>query len=282
MKTPVFFLDIDDCLIKTSKLTKAHLTVVGSQLLVFGIKKSKEITKEFAADFYLLFKNHQGEKLSPTEEKSINIFLERMKELQKPAVVKYGEVKRWSRETGLYVAAEKFGVKLTNSQIQTVISALWEKITQNAIFYPDAKRFLAYLENKKIPFYLITSTDSRLTLNDNTGLFEYDPQYSRGLKYKRLKIFTDMGIPKNRIFIADPIDKPNIDVFKRAFSFAKEENGKPFSSIMVSDSVKNDLHPAQKVGMEKLVWINRGGKKTHHLSMSTKIMTIKDFREIIK
>lgn len=268
MKKIVLFLDIDDCLIKTSRLTKDHLEVISTQLLalskvegsVLGPKYAKEITQEFALSFRRLYDQHQGKQLTAKDQQLLTSYMKRLTDLERPVVEKYGEVKRWSREACLFIAAEKFGVKLTNEQIQVVINALWDKITQYATFYDDAKPFLLHLLSDKISFYLITSSDSRLILDDKKQLFLYDPEYSRQLKMRRLKIFLDLGIPEDHIFIGDPYDKPKTWVFEKALKQAKKELGKKFQSIMVGDSPTNDLIPAQKAGMNILVWMDRKAK----------------------
>ncbi len=308
--TNIYFLDIDDCLIHTSQLTDNHLSAIKNQLKISGVAKAKEITNEFALSFRRMYDNHQGKPLTSHEEKLNKLYMQRLIELEKPVLEKFGEVKRWSREVCLYIAAQKIGITLTNDEIISVTNILWAKITQYAVFYPDAKPFLQNLINKTIPFYLITSSDSRLTMDDDTQLFHYDPEYSRNLKLQRLKIFTDMGIPQENIFIGDPYDKPKIWVFEEALKKARKDyltfsiktgdasdgftlnkftmKGIPISaqtdnrrsstnlgyasgrtrklkyekyiSVMIGDSVANDLIPAKKAGMEKLIWINRNAK----------------------
>lgn len=274
----VYFLDIDDCLITTSTLTKDHLKVISDQLEKYNIKQAKEITAEFANSFKRLYDNHQGIQLSLKKQKLMDTYMRRLTQLEQPVLQKYGEVKRWSREVCLYIAGEKYGVKLTNEQIVLIAQALWEKITQKAIFYPDTKPFLESLIHRKIPFFLITSSDSRLTLHDNEQLFYYDPQYSRNLKMKRLRLFTDMGIAPHHIFIGDPYDKPNPWIFQQAFDYAKKELKGSFHSIMIGDSYKNDLVPAQKVGMYELILINRIKSKGKYPS---NITIITAFDELI-
>lgn len=260
MKNIVYFLDIDDCLIHTSQLTDKHLSVIGNQLSSLGIEKAEEITNEFAQQFRRLYDKHQEKPLTSHEEKLHKLYMQRLTELEKPVLEKWGEVKRWSREVCLYIAALKFGITLTNDEIISTSNALWAKITQYALFYPDSKPFVQNLLDNKIPFYLITSSDSRLTLNDDTQLFHYDPEYSRKLKLQRLKIFTDMGIPKDNIFIGDPYDKPKTWVFEQALIKTGKDIASPFTSTMIGDSVANDLIPARESGIDKLIWVNRNAE----------------------
>lgn len=257
----VYFLDIDDCLITTSALGKEHLEVVEKSLKSLMIPKAFEITKEFAASFGRVYDRHQGKKLSLTDKKLLEAYMKRLGKLEKPIIEEYRETKRWSREVCLFMAAEKFYVGLTNEQILTVTNALWEKITQKAVFYPDSKPFLNRLIEKKIPFYLITSSDSRLTYGYKyNDYFHYNPEYSRNLKLKRLKILTDFDIPEENIFIGDPHDKPNPWVFKQAMKKARKDLKKKFTSIMVGDSYKSDLVPAKKAGINKLILLDRYSK----------------------
>lgn len=270
----VFFLDIDDCLIRTSALTGEHLKVVSNQLSVSGIKEYQEITREFARSFRRLYDQHQSKYMPIADRRILNSYLKRLAELEKPVVEKFGEIKRWSREICLYIAAEKSGVNLSNEILVKTADALWKKITDYAVFYPDAEIFLDRLKDEKIPFYLITSSDSRLMKNDKTELFHYDPVYSRDLKLRRLQRFLDLGIPQNHIFIGDPIDKPKTRVFEEAMNQAKKENPYPFESVMVSDSVTNDLIPAHAIGMNKLVLLDRSGKlKLNEYDVPVRIMS---------
>lgn len=279
MNQKVYFLDIDDCLITTSSLTKEHLSVISNQLSEFGVKESKEITAEFANSFKRLYDNHQGIQLSLKKQKLMDAYMRRLTQLEQPILQKYDEVKRWSREVCLYIAAEKYGVKISNEQIVLIAQTLWDKITQKAVFYPDAKPFLESLISREIPFYLITSSDSRLVLKDTEQLFYYDPEYSRNLKMARLRLFTDMGISASHIFIGDPYDKPKPWVFQQAFEYVKKEIKGPFHSIMIGDSYKNDLIPAQSVGMEELILMNRIKSKEKYPRDVKIITSFSDIKE---
>lgn len=272
-KKPVFFLDIDDCLIHTSALTSKHLFAIASELYKFGVKKAREITQEFAASFRRLYDTHQGKPLTIDQKKQLTKYMKRLAELEKPVVNKFGEIKKWSREVCLFIAGQKYSVNLNNEILVTTSNALWEKITQYAHFYPDAKSYLSKLITRKIPFYLITSSDSRLTKDDRTDLFHYDPVYSRNLKMKRLQKFVDLGVPPEHIFIGDPIDKPKTFVFEEALKFARKEITEPFESVMVSDSYSNDLIPAEKIGMEKRILLVRTEHKRNNVPPHVEIIS---------
>lgn len=265
----IYFLDIDDCLIKTSSLSQDHLKVIEINLKKLGVSNSKKITDEFAVSFKRLYDHHQGKKLNSNNNKLLEEYIQQLNHLQKNILLKYGEVKRWSREICLYLAAKKYNIKLTNQQILTATNNLWTKISELAIFYPDALPFLRKLMDNNIPIYLITSSDSRLTLNENNGLFNYDPAYSRKLKMKRLQKFIDLGIPESHIFIGDPIDKPHPHIFRQALQIA--EKSSPLKSpllklkfIMVGDSIKNDLLPAQQAGFNKFIYLNRQSRNPYN------------------
>lgn len=257
MQKSVYFLDIDDCLIRTSRLEKNHLDRLSDSLRQNGIQNYSQITQEFGLSFNILFSRHQGKILGKIEQSIADFYLSRLKEIEKPIIDRYGDIKRWSREAILYIAAERVNTKLNNAQLQSSVEALWDEITTRADFYPDALPFLKKLLDMKKPFYLITSSDSRLTLSETTGLFHYNPQHSKKLKMKRLKKFTKIGIPTDHIFIADPYDKPNSQIFSEAMNFALKELGSFFQSVMIGDSVKSDLLPAKKAGFEKLILLRR-------------------------
>ena len=173
----------------------------------------------------------------------------------------------------IFISARNFGVNLTKEQIMYASGKLWQAIGDNAPFYPDSLRFLKSLIVNHKSFYLITSSDCRLGYSSKDKLFTYDPQYSKNLKLERLKKFTELGIPKENIFIGDPHDKPETQIFKNAMKKASVDLGIELTSdvkdkthpmcttVMIGDSITNDLLPAKKAGIEKLIWINRGKSK---------------------
>src|SRR3989338_2087042 len=253
----VFFLDIDDCLIETSRLGKNELTALETSLIKLKVPNSSEITKEFANSFHCLYDRHQGKKLTKSDLIKLKQYMSRLKELETNIIHKFGQIKKWSREVCLYISAEKYKAKLTNRKLITASNKPWQAITNNTPFYPDAKRFLQSLIIKHQPFYLITSSDCRLQYDDKKDEFIYDPDYSRKLKLKRLEKFIKNGVPVENILIGDPSDKPSLQVFKNALQKAKKDLEQPFESIMIGDSLKNDLIPAQKAGINQLILINR-------------------------
>lgn len=279
MSKIVYFLDIDDCLISTSRLRLPHLKEVEKSLKNLKVTKAEEITKEFAASFSRLYSLHQGKKLSLSDQKLFDRWLDKVKDVEKPILEKYGQIKRWSREVGIYLAAQKYGIKLSNNDLIYITNNLWSKISQTASFYPDALPFLRSLQRNKIHFYLITSSDCRLILDDKTGLFRYKPDYSKKLKLARLAKFIKLGIPKENIFIADPYDKPNPWVFLEALNQAKKDVGVGFTSIMIGDSLKNDLLPAKRAGMEKVIWLKRGTQLDTE-TIPGKITAVSSFRTL--
>lgn len=255
----IFFLDIDDCLIQTTRLTKEHLRVIETTLYKLGVSKSREITGEFFRAFRRLYDKHQGKSLSAKEDILLANYMKRLTQLEQPVVDAFGEVKRWSREVNLFVAAEKYKVKLTYNQVHETTSKLWDKIAQKADYYPDTIPFLHKLFSRNISAFLISSSDSRLKYNNSSGLFFYDPDYSRCLKMKRLQKFRDLGIPENHIFIGDPYDKPKKWVFEEALKEARREAGPilGLKTVMVGDSLVNDLSPARLAGFDKFYWLRR-------------------------
>src|SRR3990167_2240244 len=161
MKT-VFFLDIDDCLIETSRLGKAELTALETSLKDLGIDNANSITTEFVSSFHRLYDRHQGKILSKIDTEKLNNYMDRLKLLQTNIIQEYGQIKKWSRETFLYIAAEKYGIKLTADQINKASFSLWKAITDHNPFYPDALKFLKILISENLNFYLISSSDCRL------------------------------------------------------------------------------------------------------------------------
>ncbi|KKS95878.1 MAG: hypothetical protein UV73_C0013G0023 [Candidatus Gottesmanbacteria bacterium GW2011_GWA2_43_14] len=253
----VYFLDIDDCLIETSRLGKDELEALRTALEKLGLPRSAEITAEFKKSFHLLYDKHQGKPKTTEDESELEKYMDRLKVLQSEIISKWGQVKKWSRECFIYIAAEKYGVKLTSQQVSFSARLLWKSIAGHTPFYPDAKAFLHKLITRKIPFYLISSSDCRLTFDDRKNLFYYEPDYSKKLKIGRLKKLTGMGIPEENIFLGDPFDKPDPRIFRQALAKAKKVHGPGIHTVTIGDSPENDLEPAAVAGIKELVWINR-------------------------
>lgn len=256
----IYFFDIDDCLIHTSALRDVHKDAIRSALTATGVTKAQEITDTFVRQFHLLYSRHQGNIQTEEEKEELTSYLKRLEELESPVIEKFHEPKKWSREVCLFVAGEKHGVILSKEQLTRTVDALWQAIGDNALFYPEAKEFLTRMITLRIPFYLVTSSDGRLLYDESARLFEYDPDYARESKFKRLHIFLEMGVPKERIFVGDPVDKPDPWVFLQALQKAQDELKEAFIAVMVGDSLKNDLLPSQKAGYDEQVLILREKK----------------------
>lgn len=276
MSKIVYFLDIDDTLIKTTSITQDHRSALKSALQNLKVEKAHEIVSDFSGNYSRLYASHQGKLLSKEVQKVLDNFVKSLTELEKFIIEKYGEIKIWSREAALLISAEKYGIKLSNDNLIYLSNTLWNKITQNASFYPDTLPFIDYLKVNKIPFYLISASDCRLIFDEKTGYFAYDPEYSRNLKLKRFTMLYQKGVDIKHVFVGDPYDKPNPWVFIQALNQAKKDAGISFTSIMIGDSVKNDLLPAKKAGMDKVVWLNRDEKRNLP-AKDSEILTINNF-----
>src|SRR3989338_2175914 len=115
MNQPVYFFDIDDCLIHTSALGEAHLKTLNNALVKSGIVKPQEVTARFALLFRTLYDEHQGKHLTPDQSKTLAVLKKHMALLEKPVVEKFGEIKHWSREVMIYIAAQQMGVSITGT-----------------------------------------------------------------------------------------------------------------------------------------------------------------------
>ena len=74
----IYFLDIDDCLIETSRLGKTELTAFETSLVNQSIPKAKEITKAFAASFHRLYDNHQGKKIDKKASHKLALYMDKI------------------------------------------------------------------------------------------------------------------------------------------------------------------------------------------------------------
>ena len=112
------FLDIDDCLIETSRLGKPELDALEKSLVAQKIPKASKITEEFGLSFHRLYDSHQGKKLDKKANQELQLYMDKLHKLQNNIIHEYGQVKKWSRECFLYLAAEKFDVAISSTQIK--------------------------------------------------------------------------------------------------------------------------------------------------------------------
>lgn len=249
-KDSVWFFDIDDTLVDFSG-TVAIATERVHQVLQthFSVADAQKVTDRFNHFFLLQKRVHQSHDNVQDEEH--DTLAARINDIQQDIYRQYGFVKQWSREVLLKLAADDLGVQVTPELVHEAIDAYWVALSQESHLLPGSKELLLFLEQHNQPVYLLTSSDGRLTMNDD-HTFSYSPEYSAGLKRERIELLRQKGIFYRGMSIGDPEDKPHRDFFEKGIRIAETDLGRAIDlshAVMVGDSYSADLQtPKEQLG----------------------------------
>jgi phosphoglycolate phosphatase-like HAD superfamily hydrolase len=258
----VWFFDIDDTLIDTAGTTLTASEAVRETLEPkYGSDQAKQIQVNFNKVFDLMLSGHQA--TSKHDAEAYDNLVSRIEALQVRVKDKYGSFKKWSREVFIKIAADDAGVVLTPDIVHEAANAYWQKLTENTEVFPGVKDLMEQIVNHHRPIYLITSSDARLKM-DESGQFDYDPEYSETLKRHRIELLKKKGITFNAISVGDPEDKPHLDFFQKGINLANNDLNQPIdypNAIMVGDSFSGDLQvPKEHFGFGLVVLFNKNEK----------------------
>lgn len=267
----VWFFDVDDTLCDTSDISTEATRGIAQ---VFRPKFGNEVAKlvqDKVNEYYalILAGARVGENgdwsAVPGGKKAFDSLMASVREKQKEVILKYGNVKRWSREVFVKIAADDIGIEVTPELVHEAVDRYWWEITQRMQVFPDALKLIGVIRSYNRPIYLLTSSDARLKMLAN-GQFVYDPSYSEGLKRERIESLRDKGMEFNVLSIGDPEDKPHLDFFQKCVKKAEEDLGKAINlnqAIMVGDSYGSDLQtPKEQMGFGLVILIDRTSSGT--------------------
>lgn len=266
----IWFFDIDDTLIDTAGANTPAAEGINK---VFTEKFNQDVGKKVASEFVHIFdlllagyRIHDKAQWasSPYKENDFNSLLQKIETLQKEIKGKWGAVKKWSREGLIKIASDTLGLKTTPELIHKAADGYWFTLTEKTTVFSGAISLIDYLNSIKRPVFLITSSDGRLTLQDN-GQFTYDPAYSESLKRNRIELLRKRGIQFNSVSIGDPEDKPHDNFFIKGIKKAQESIGEfnLANCIMVGDSYAGDLEtPYRKLGFGLIILFEKDRKDT--------------------
>lgn len=195
----------------------------------------------------------------------------------------YGHIKKWSREVFIALAAEYAGVAVTPSIVHEAADAYWLALTEHIQIFSDARRLAESVHAHRRPFYLITSSDARLTMQPD-GQFTYDPDYSEALKRQRIELLRKRGLYFNLVSIGDPEDKPHPDFFNKAIHLAELELGHQVDytkAIMLGDSFAGDLQTPKELLSFGLVVLREKDRQEIKIN-DTHQISVSDLREATK
>lgn len=260
----VWFFDIDDTLIDTAGTTLAASDAIRETLETkIEPDKAKQIQNNFNQIFNLMLFGHQTSEDHDSGEYDKLVL---QAEACQPRIKEgYKAIKKWSREVFIKIAADDASIKLTPALVQQAADAYWLSLTEKTELFPGVENLMELIQKHNRPVYLITSSDARL-LMDESGQFDYDPQYSERLKRQRIELLRQKGIAFNAISIGDPQDKPHVDFFEKGIRVAEADLGHPINfqnAIMIGDSFAGDLQvPKENFGFGLTVLFKKDSNDT--------------------
>lgn len=164
------------------------------------------------------------------------------------------EVKQWSRETLIAVCFEDLGVQPTKADIEREAAAYWRAITEKTVVYPDAAEMARRFVRDGLTIHFATNSDGFLGFDEARRTFTYDPADSARRKTARLHMLREVGMHEGNITVGDPIGKPHPAFYEKAL--AGLDRG---ATLVVGDSLSNDVLPFLRVGAARGVWLRRHG-----------------------
>lgn len=250
-----WFFDIDDTLIDTAGTSKDATSGISKVFEGnFDLETAEKVTEEFNNIFDLMLagyrvKEDKDWQQVPGGKESFERLLERIGSCQIQIEKNFGQVKKWSREVFIKLAAENVGVAITPELIHEAADGYWMTLTEQTEVFEGAQKLFTYLHETKQPVFLITSSDARLKMQTD-GQFIYDPGYSESLKRERIELLRNRGLDFRLVSIGDPEDKPNREFFEKGISMAQANLGHELNlneCVMVGDSYGGDLETPHKV-----------------------------------
>ncbi|MEU6450962.1 hypothetical protein [Streptomyces sp. NPDC046979] len=240
----VWLFDVDDTLTDTQAMhhraadsLKSGLTVCMTEAL------ASSVSRRFRTVFDQLLLLHQQRPVDEGKMRSIRELEGRVRDLQREISERWGTVRLFSREILLHVAAEDCGARLSPDELDRCVDQYWDHMLKHPIVYPDAVRIFRKLGSRRVPAYLMTSSDARYRQNSD-GQFSYDPCVSRQDKRRRMVNLKDHGISYDRSFIGDPADKPSEEFYDLVFAGISQDLNTPHGDlffVVVGDSYRSDI-----------------------------------------
>lgn len=267
----IWFFDVDDCLIDTAAVSIKASVGIKESLIRQGLseERAKQVQLNFNEIFNLMLAGYraQGDNWSQKgrAKQVFDKLLCSIKACQKGIEEKYGNIKKWSREVFIWLAAKKAGLSLLPEIVHRASDAYWLIIGEKAEVFPGVLTLIREIKKRHRPVFLVTSSDARLKLKQE-GQFEYVPERSERLKRRRVELLREKGIEFDGLSIGDPEDKPGLDFFQKSIKIAEDNLGCSIdlaNAIMVGDSFPADLQtPKEKMGFGLVVLFQKDKNTT--------------------
>jgi len=241
----VWLADVDDTIVDTVRMhDEASRSIVSVLASFVGDRKANDVVGRFEEIFGILIESHQSSepKIERSQQEKDDL-LTRIAEYQQEITARWRTTKKFSRETLLKIAGEDCGIDLTSEQIHQCIDHYWQHVLSHPLCFDDAIGLTQVLAKVGLPLFLMTSSDGRLTLNEN-GQFDYDPASSRRFKESRVQSLRAEGLYYREVFVGDPIDKPTREFFQLVYDGVERHLGRrlnPQHAVVMGDSYTSDL-----------------------------------------
>jgi len=211
---------------------------------------NKKLAKKLDEMFYLILEGHRFSLKENWQNRGkYNQLVKKIKKIQKNFIPQYGP-KLFSREAWSIIAAQELGLKITSQQVKKIRDIYWQNVGQGASIYPDAQVFMSQIKRLKLPFILMSGSDSILRVRSNLEL-NYDPEFATNYKQTRV---AQLPLEYDKLVIGDPIDKPDKRFFNKLFKVVENLNPTSKSKILVvGDSERNDLEIPRSLGCSTLL-----------------------------
>jgi FMN phosphatase YigB (HAD superfamily) len=164
------------------------------------------------------------------------------------------EVKQWSRECLVAICLEDLGETPTAERVTREARAYWRAITERSTVYPDAAELARRCLAVGVSIHFATNSDGFLGFDEARRTFTYDPEDSARRKVARLHMLRAIGMNDHNITVGDPIGKPNPIFYQKALRGL--DRGR---TLVVGDSLTNDVLPFLEAGVARGAWLRRQG-----------------------
>lgn len=263
----VLFVDLDDTLTDTAgSHESAALGLEDSLRHDFRPTKARHIVQRFSEVFDELLQIHQAHAededhdSKPTDDNDLPL---RVDECQKDIRIRWGGIKKFSREVLLFLAAQDVGVHLTPSQVDSYTDLYWRNLDLSLNFIDGAVELTQEVGRIGVPLYIMTSSDARLSLNTN-GQFIYRPMRSKQFKQDRLRHLRERGLWYVDAVLGDPIDKPDPRFFEQLRQLAAHQAASAdlHQIVLIGDSYSSDLETPLEMWKEAQAVLFKSGQRT--------------------
>jgi FMN phosphatase YigB (HAD superfamily) len=254
-------VDVDDVLIATAEALDAAIDAMLVPLADhFGQRQAAAVQREFTRSMGIGVRRLRAGDASPDDEYAD--LMRRTARWQRGLTESGVEVKAWSRHALVACALEACDLPVTAAVVEAAADRYWTTVTARAAVYPDAVGLIRRLRDAGVAIHLATGSDGFLTFDDVRQTFTYAPEESVRLKLARLRGLAALGFGPDDITVADPIGKPNPEFFRvalRRFSAATGQDVDLAATVVVGDSLANDILPLLDLGAAHGVWLLRDG-----------------------